>query len=96
MARGEPDYSCNSVLVIRSPLGEIRIGDQRSTFPSPRPFRLLVRRFIRIRESLAQRRQPLALSEPDRGLPKDAGISKAEAGNENKRAFGHEPASRNG
>jgi hypothetical protein len=56
MAYGGTDYSCNSVLLIRSPLGEVRVGEQQPTHPSARPFRPLVRGFIRIREAFAQRR----------------------------------------
>jgi len=72
------DYSCNSLLTLRSPLGEIRIGAPKSAHPSPRLLWLLASSFLRLREAIAHRRQRRALKELDRRLLHDVGISEAD------------------
>jgi uncharacterized protein YjiS (DUF1127 family) len=77
-----PDHSCNSILFIRSPLGEHRIGAPESGHPSPRPLWLLARGVIWLREALAHRRQRRALAKLDNRLLDDTGISRAAADRE--------------
>ncbi len=73
------DHSCNSILTIRSPLGEVRLGAPNSAHPSPRPVWLLLRAWLALRETIAHRRQRRALAMLDmRGLS-DIGISRPEA-----------------
>jgi len=85
------DYSCNSLLTLRSPLGELRIGAPKSAHPSPRLIWLLAGSFLRLREAIAHRRQRRALKELDRLLLHDVGISEAdiewEAGWPDRRPF---------
>jgi uncharacterized protein YjiS (DUF1127 family) len=82
-----PDHSCNSILTIRSPLGEVRLGAPNSTHPCPRSVWLLARAWIAMREAIAHRRQRRALKAlDDQGL-NDIGISKPEAEREARRGF---------
>jgi len=70
-----PDNSCNSLLSIRSPLGEVRLGA-----PGPSgPPSLLVRAILALREMLAHRRQRRALARLDNRLLRDIGVSREEA-----------------
>jgi uncharacterized protein YjiS (DUF1127 family) len=77
-----PDHSCNSILFIRSPLGELRIGAPESERPSPRTLWWLARGLIWVREALAHRRQRRALAKLDDRLLDDTGISRSEADRE--------------
>jgi uncharacterized protein YjiS (DUF1127 family) len=82
-----PDYSCNSLITIRSPLGEVRIGARQSDAPSSRPIWLLAKMYLWTREWLAHRRQRRDLSKLDRRLLEDVGVSKTDAASESKRFF---------
>ena len=82
-----PDYSCNSLLTIRSPLGEMRIGAPQSAAPSSRPIWFLAKAYLRAREWFAHRTQRRALSELDRRLLNDVGISKHDAASETRKRF---------
>jgi uncharacterized protein YjiS (DUF1127 family) len=74
-----PDHSCNSVIFIRSPLGEVRLGVPDSAKSSSGPIQLFVAVYRAIREALAHRRQRRALGELDRRLLDDIGVSQADA-----------------
>jgi uncharacterized protein YjiS (DUF1127 family) len=76
------DYSCNSLLTLRSPLGEIRIGAPQSAHPSPRLLWLLASSFLKLREMIAHRRQRRALARLDERLLDDVGIKKTNSPNE--------------
>ena len=52
-----PDYSCNSLITIRSPLGEMRIGAPQSDAPSSRPIWFLAKTYLLVREWFAHRKQ---------------------------------------
>jgi uncharacterized protein YjiS (DUF1127 family) len=82
-----PDYSCNSLLTIRSPLGEVRIGAPQSDAPSSRPIWVLAKTYLLVREWFAHRKQRRALSELDRHLLNDLGISKQDAASETRKRF---------
>ena len=73
------DYSCNSLLTLRSPLGEIRIGALKSAHPSPRPIWFLVSSFLKLREAIAHRRQRRVLAELDERLLDDVGLKKSDS-----------------
>jgi uncharacterized protein YjiS (DUF1127 family) len=85
------DYSCNSLITLRSPLGELRIGAPKSAHPSPRLLWLLASSLFRLRETVAHHRQRRTLKELDRRLLHDVGISEAdierEAGWPDRRPF---------
>lgn len=74
-----PDYSCNSLISIRSPLGEIRLGPPGSAKPAARPLWPLIRTYRASREMLAHRRQRQALLRLDRRLLDDVGLMEADA-----------------
>jgi uncharacterized protein YjiS (DUF1127 family) len=76
------DYSCNSIITLRSPLGELRIGAPKSAHPSPRLIWLLTGSFLRLREVIAHRRQRRALAELDERLLDDVGIKKTNSPDE--------------
>jgi uncharacterized protein YjiS (DUF1127 family) len=76
------DYSCNSLITLRSPLGELRIGAPQSAHPSPRLVWLLASSFLRLREAIAHRRQGRALAKLDERLLEDVGIKKASSPDE--------------
>ena len=82
-----PDHSCNSLISIRSPLGEVRLGDPNSARPGPRPIRLVIRAYSAIREAFAHRRQRQALAKLDGRLLDDSGLSHAEAEHEIRKPF---------
>ena len=82
-----PDYSCNSLITIRSPLGEVRIGAPESNAPSSRPIWFLAKMYLSAREWLAHRRQRRDLSELDRHLLEDIAVSRADAASEAKKFF---------
>jgi uncharacterized protein YjiS (DUF1127 family) len=82
-----PDHSCNSILTIRSPLGEVRLGAPNSTHPSPRPVWLLVRAWLALREAIAHRRQRRALKALDERRLKDIGVSRPDAERESRKGF---------
>jgi uncharacterized protein YjiS (DUF1127 family) len=82
-----PDHSCNSILTIRSPLGEVRFGAPNSSHPSPQPVWLLARAWLALREAIAHRRQRRALAMLDtRGL-NDIGVSRPDAAREARKGF---------
>jgi uncharacterized protein YjiS (DUF1127 family) len=76
------DYSCNSIITLRSPLGELRIGAPKSAHPSPRLIWFLAGSFLRLREVIAHRRQRRALAELDERLLDDVGIKKTNSPDE--------------
>ncbi|HEY7459200.1 MAG TPA: DUF1127 domain-containing protein [Xanthobacteraceae bacterium] len=82
-----PDYSCNSLITIRSPLGEVRFGAPGSAAPSPRPIWTLVRACLAVGEAFAHRRQRRALAALDSQLLNDIGVSKADAVREARKPF---------
>jgi uncharacterized protein YjiS (DUF1127 family) len=77
-----PDYSCNSLINLRSPLGEVRLGEVRlgeansSALDHPRPS-LFARLYYRIREAFARRRQRRALAH-DARLLTDIGLAQSD------------------
>jgi uncharacterized protein YjiS (DUF1127 family) len=81
------DYSCNSLISIRSPLGEIRLGGAGSANPAPQPLWQVIRTFLAFREALAHRRQRRALRRLDPHLLRDIGVSKAEMEREASRLY---------
>jgi uncharacterized protein YjiS (DUF1127 family) len=81
------EYSCNSLISIRSPLGEIRLGGPGSANPAPQPLWLVMRTFLMFREALAHRRQRRALRRLDPHLQRDIGVSGAELEREASRPF---------
>jgi uncharacterized protein YjiS (DUF1127 family) len=82
-----PTQSCNSLITIRSPLGEVRIGAPDSAAPSARPIWFLARIFLAVREWYAHRAQRQALQTLDQHLLDDIGVSKPEAANEARKFF---------
>lgn len=82
-----PDHSCNSLITIRSPLGEVRLGASAPGEPTPRPVPLPIRLYLIIREWLAHRRQRRALGALDRHLLHDIGVSKPDAAREARKPF---------
>ena len=82
-----PDYSCNSLITIRSPLGELRIGAPNSNAPSSRPVWLFAKAYLAAREWLAHRRQRRALGELDQRLLDDIAVSKSDATAEGRKLF---------
>lgn len=80
-----PDYSCNSILTIRSPLGEVRIGAPGSSAPSTVWF--LARTYLSVREWFAHRRQRRELSGLDRRMLDDIGVEKSDAAKESGKLF---------
>jgi uncharacterized protein YjiS (DUF1127 family) len=81
------DFSCNSLITIRSPLGEVRLGAPESAAPSPRPVWFLAKTYLRVREWLAHRNQRRALGALDGHLLNDVGISKWDAASEARKPF---------
>jgi uncharacterized protein YjiS (DUF1127 family) len=79
-----PDYSCNTLLSIRSPLGEVRLGAPGSAKPAPRPLWAFIRAFRALREMLAHRRQLRVLDELEPRLLEDVGVTPAEARDANR------------
>jgi uncharacterized protein YjiS (DUF1127 family) len=77
-----PDYSCNSLLSIRSPLGNVRVGAPVSGEPNPQRPSLIACAWIALREMIAHRRQRRTLGKLDERLLKDIGLTKAEADRE--------------
>jgi uncharacterized protein YjiS (DUF1127 family) len=82
-----PSHSCNSLITIRSPFGDVRIGSPDSTAPSSRPVWLLARTYLALREWLAHRMQRWALQTLDQHLLDDIGVSKPDAANEARKFF---------
>ena len=82
-----PGYSCNSLINIRSPLGDVRLGAPDSSVPSQRSIWLLVRAYLAVREVFAHHRQRRALRRLDPRLLRDIGVSKAEIEREARRPF---------
>ena len=82
-----PDHSCNSLISIRSPLGEVRLGARDAAKPGSRPHGLFIRMRLAFREALAHRRQRRALAALDQHLPKNAGIPEADAARETRKWF---------
>jgi uncharacterized protein YjiS (DUF1127 family) len=82
-----PDYSCNSLLTIRSPLGEMRVGAPESDAPSSRPIWFLAKMYLRAHEWLAHRVQRRALTNLDERLLHDIGVSDRDAKREAGRSF---------
>jgi len=82
-----PDHGCNSLISIRSPLGEVRLGGPNSVTPGSRPVRLLICAYSAIREAFAHRRQRQALAKLDDRLLNDAGLSRVEAEHEIRKPF---------
>jgi uncharacterized protein YjiS (DUF1127 family) len=80
-----PDYSCNSIITVRSPLGEMRIGAPQSEAPSSRPLWLLAKAFLMAREWLAHRRQRRDLNGLDSHLLDDIGVAKVDAESESRK-----------
>jgi uncharacterized protein YjiS (DUF1127 family) len=80
-----PHHSCNSLLSVRSPLGEIRLGPPGSAKPAARPLWPLIRTYRASRELLAHRRQRRALGQLDQRLLTDIGLSQADADEETRR-----------
>jgi uncharacterized protein YjiS (DUF1127 family) len=78
MACADFKYSCNSIISIRSPPGEIRIGAPKSAAPSARPLWLLFVAIGRAREWFEHRKQKRALARLDKRLLDDIGLSKAD------------------
>jgi uncharacterized protein YjiS (DUF1127 family) len=74
-----PDYSCNSLIKISSPVGEMRIGAPNSDAPSPRPIWLFAKAYLVVREWFAHRGQRRALRELDERLLDDIAVSKPDA-----------------
>jgi uncharacterized protein YjiS (DUF1127 family) len=85
-----PQYSCNSLLSVRSPLGEIRLGPPGSEKPAVRPLWPLIRTYRASRELLAHRRQRRALGQLDQQLLADIGVSQADADDETRRPLRRE------
>ena len=81
------DYSCNSPISIRSPLGEIRLGGPGSANAAPRPLWPVIRTFLAFREALAHKRQRQALRRLDPHLLRDIGVSEAEMEREASRLY---------
>ena len=81
------DYSCNSLISIRSPLGEFRLGGPGSANPAPQPLWPVIRTFLAFREALAHRRQRRALRRLDPHLLRDIGVSEAEMEREASRLY---------
>jgi uncharacterized protein YjiS (DUF1127 family) len=81
------DYACNSLITIRSPLGDVRLGAPESAAPSSRPVWFLAKTFLRVREWMAHRSQRRALDALDRHLLNDVGISKSDAASEGRKPF---------
>ena len=69
-----PDYSCNSLISIRSPLGAVRPGTSNAASQGPRPGPI-TRGWLALREMIAHRRQRRALAALDRRLLDDIGVS---------------------
>ena len=82
-----PDYSCNSLITIRSPLGEVRLGAPESAAPSSRPIWFLAKTYLWVREWLSHREQRRALDALDGRLLNDIGISKPDAESEVRKPF---------
>jgi uncharacterized protein YjiS (DUF1127 family) len=82
-----PDYSCNSLITIRSPLGEMRIGAPNSAAPSARPIWLFAKAYLAVREWLAHREQRRALRELDERLLNDIAVTKPDATTEGRKLF---------
>jgi len=82
-----PDHSCNSLISIRSPFGEVRLGAPGSAKPGPPLLGPFIRICLALREALAHRRQRGALALLDKHLLKDAGISEADAAQEIRKWF---------
>ena len=81
------DNSCNSLISIRSPLGEVRLGAPDSANPAPSPLWPAIRIFLRFREALAHRRQRRALRRLDPHLLRDIGVSETEMEREASRLY---------
>jgi uncharacterized protein YjiS (DUF1127 family) len=82
-----PDYSCNSLITIRSPLGEVRIGAPNSEAPSPRPIWFFAKAYLAVREWFAHRGQRRALRELDEHLLDDVALTKRDATTEARKFF---------
>jgi uncharacterized protein YjiS (DUF1127 family) len=79
-----PDHSCNTVLSIRSPLGEMGLGPPGSAKPAARPLWPIVRTWRLWREAIAHWRQRQALLELDQRLLNDIGRTRGQAAEEAK------------
>lgn len=82
-----PDYSCNSLINLRSPLGEARLGDANSSAHDrlqPAPF---ARLYSWICEAFVHRRQRCALCALDARLLADIGIAQPDAAREVRKPF---------
>jgi uncharacterized protein YjiS (DUF1127 family) len=73
-----PNHSCNTLLSVRSPLGEARLGAPVDSAPCER-MPLLRRIGLAVREMLAHRRQRRELAERDDRLLDDIGVTRADA-----------------
>jgi uncharacterized protein YjiS (DUF1127 family) len=79
-----PDFSCNSLLSIRSPLGEIRLGAPGSAKPAARWLWPFVRAWRVGREAIAHWHQRRALADLDPRLLQDIGVSQIQAARETR------------
>ena len=77
-----PNYSCNSLLSIRSPLGEIHLGAPDSAIPAARSIWLVIKAYRASREALAHRRQRQSLRTLDTRLLRDIGLTRADVDEE--------------
>jgi uncharacterized protein YjiS (DUF1127 family) len=79
-----PNYSCNSLLSIRSPLGEIPLGAPDSAKPAARPIWPVIKAYRASREALAHRRQRQSLRALDTRLLRDIGLIRADVEEEER------------
>jgi uncharacterized protein YjiS (DUF1127 family) len=79
-----PNYSCNSLLSIRSPFGEIRLGAPDSAKPAARPIWPVIKAYRASREALAHRRQRQSLRVLDTRLLRDIGLTRADVDGETR------------
>ncbi len=82
-----PDHSCNSLLSVRSPLGEVCLAAPGSGGPESNRPSLFARLVLALREMAAHRRQRQALAALDEHGLQDIGVSAREAEREIHKPF---------
>ncbi|MEX2127894.1 MAG: hypothetical protein WD871_06575 [Xanthobacteraceae bacterium] len=88
MPCASPNYSCNSLISIRSPFGEVRLGASDWAAPGFRPIARFSRAFLVGSEWFARQRLRYAARELNQSLLDDIAASDPEAACEIRKLFG--------